>query len=81
MQVALAYTLCQDFDSLGVCWSANEHELAETLTAVDLVLSPAQIAFLEAGTEGAALSGAPGPSVQGHLRDQPASTQSISPLM
>ena len=49
MQVALAYTLSQEFDSLGVFWSANEHELAETLTAVDLVLSPAQIAFLEGG--------------------------------
>ena len=49
MQVALAYTLSQEFDSLGVFWSANERELAETLTAVDLVLSPAQIAFLEGG--------------------------------
>ncbi|MDE2863200.1 MAG: aldo/keto reductase [Chloroflexota bacterium] len=47
MQVALSYTLSQEFDSLGVFWSANERELAETLAAVDLVLSPDQIGFLE----------------------------------
>lgn len=47
MQVALSYTLSQEFDSLGVFWSANQRELDETLAAVDLVLSPDQIGFLE----------------------------------
>ena len=50
MQVALSYTLSQEFDSLGVFWSANRDELAQTLAAVDLVLSAEQISFLEGGT-------------------------------
>ena len=49
MQVALCYTLNQEFDSLGVFWSADERELDETLQAVDLTLTPAQITFLEGG--------------------------------
>ena len=47
VQVALAYTLSQDFDSMGVFWSANQRELNETLTAVDIVLDAGQRAFLE----------------------------------
>ena len=53
MQVALSYTLSQEFDSLGVFWSANQRELDETLAAVDLVLSPEQIGFLEGAAQGA----------------------------
>ena len=48
-QVALAYTLSQDFDSLGVFWAANSSELAQCLEAADVVLSPERRRFLETG--------------------------------
>ena len=48
-QVALAYTLNQDFLSLGVFWPADLGELDQCLVAADLVLSPAQLKFLEQG--------------------------------
>ena len=48
-QVALAYTLNQDFSSLGVFWPADLGELDQCLVAADLVLSPAQRKFLEQG--------------------------------
>lgn len=48
-QVALAYTLSQDFASLGVFWPANLDELDQCLEAGAVVLSPSQLAFLESG--------------------------------
>ena len=46
-QVALAYTLNQDFSSLGVFWAADPGELEQCLAAADLALSPQQRHFLE----------------------------------
>jgi aryl-alcohol dehydrogenase-like predicted oxidoreductase len=48
-QVALAYTLNQEFSSLGVFWPANLEELEQCLRAADLVVSTDQIKFLETG--------------------------------
>ena len=48
-QVALAYTLCQEFDSLGVFWAADAAELEQSLEAADVMLSPGQLDFLETG--------------------------------
>ncbi len=48
-QVALAYTLNQEFLSLGVFWAANSSELAQCLAAADVVLAPEQSRYLETG--------------------------------
>ena len=48
-QVALAYTLNQEFASLGVFWPADLCELGQCLAAADLVLSAEQVGFLETG--------------------------------
>ena len=49
VQVALAYTLNQEFGSLGVFWTANQAELDEALQAADIELAAGQLAFLETG--------------------------------
>ena len=48
-QVALAYTLNQEFSSLGVFWPADLNELGQCLAAADLVLTPGQVRYLETG--------------------------------
>ncbi len=48
-QVALAYTLNQEFASLGVFWPADLEELGQSLAAADVILSPDQFRFLETG--------------------------------
>ncbi len=48
-QVALAYTLNQDFGSLGVFWAADRFELEQSLEAASVTLTPAQLDFLESG--------------------------------
>lgn len=48
-QVALAYTLNQDFESLRVFWAADRFELEQSLEASAVTLTPQQLDFLESG--------------------------------
>jgi aryl-alcohol dehydrogenase-like predicted oxidoreductase len=51
-QLALAYVLNQFFPTIAILGTTNPSHLAESLGAVDVALSPAQVAWLENG-EGA----------------------------